>query len=85
MRLEGDHVILPPGCLREPTAVPPVRTFANGATALMAGRRMTPEAIALAAALGMTRLSVRASRPGRSLFHGNEIVSPHAAGFRPAL
>ncbi len=76
VRLEGDHVILPPGLSPGANCRPAGEDLARGATALAAGRRMTPEAIALAAALGMTRLSVRRRVRVAVFSTGNEIVSP---------
>jgi molybdopterin molybdotransferase len=50
--------------------------FAAGATALPAGRRMRPQDVALAAALGLTQVEVRRRIRVAVLSTGDEIVSP---------
>jgi molybdopterin molybdotransferase len=50
--------------------------FAEGATALPAGRRMRPQDVALAAALGLTQVVVRRRIRVAVLSTGDEIVSP---------
>jgi molybdopterin molybdotransferase len=50
--------------------------FAEGVTALPAGRRMRPQDVALAAALGLTQVEVRRRIRVAVLSTGDEIVSP---------
>lgn len=76
VRLDGDHVVLPKGLAQGANCRPAGEDLARGSRALAAGRRMTPEAIALAAALGVTRLSVRRRVRVAVFSTGNEIVSP---------
>jgi molybdopterin molybdotransferase len=84
-RIEGDGVIVPPGLRLGAN-----RRFAGedmraGALALPAGRRLSAQHIALAAALGLTKLDVR-RRVRVALFStGDEIVEPGSALPRAAL
>ena len=82
VQVEGSHVDLPPGLRRGANTRPRGEDIARGATALPAGRRLRPQDLALAAALGLTALSV--CRPVRvALFStGDELVEP---GRRPDL
>lgn len=78
VRRDGDRVILPPGLKPGTNCRPAGEDLPCGALALPAGRRITPEAVALAAALGLTHLSVR-RRPRVAVFStGDELVSPGA-------
>jgi molybdopterin molybdotransferase len=75
-RLEGDVLVAPaglkPGANRRLTG----EDVARGAVALPAGRRLGPQDVALAAAIGCTRLDVR-RRPRVAVFStGDEIVEP---------
>jgi molybdopterin molybdotransferase len=75
-RIEGDHVIVPPGLKRGAN-----RRFAGedmkaGAVALPAGRRMSVQHLALAAALGLTRLDLRRRVRVAIFSTGDEIVEP---------
>ncbi len=56
--------------------VPPARTSRSGHAALAAGRRLRPQDIALAAAFGLTQLSVRRRIRVAVFSTGNELVSP---------
>lgn len=76
VRLEGARVILPKGLTAGANCRPAGEDLAKGAVALKAGRRMTPEAIALAGALGTTRLAVRRRLRVAVFSTGEEIVSP---------
>jgi len=84
-RVEGDRVIVPPGLKLGAN-----RRFAGedmraGARALPAGRRLAVQHVALAAALGITKLDVR-RRVRVALFStGDEIVEPGSALPRAAL
>jgi molybdopterin molybdotransferase len=78
-RIEGDHVIVPPGLKRGAN-----RRFAGedmkaGAVALPAGRRMSVQHLALAAALGLTRLDLRRRVRVAIFSTGDEIVEPGSA------
>jgi molybdopterin molybdotransferase len=84
-RVDGDHVIVPPGLKRGAN-----RRFAGedikaGAVALPAGRRLSARHIALAAALGLTRLDVRRRLRVAIFSTGDEIVEPGEKLPRAAL
>ena len=78
VQVEGGHVDLPPGLRPGANTRPRGEDIAGGATALPAGRRLRPQDLALAAALGLTTLPV--CRPVRvALFStGDELVEPGA-------
>ncbi len=78
VRLDSGHVQVPPGLRRGANTRPRGEDVARGATVLRAGLRLRPQDVALAAALGVTRLPVR--RPVRmALFStGDELVEPGA-------
>ncbi|MGA9005318.1 MAG: gephyrin-like molybdotransferase Glp [Xanthobacteraceae bacterium] len=84
-RIEGDHVTVPPGLKRGAN-----RRFAGedmkaGAVALPAGRRLSVQHLALAAALGLTKLDM-CRRVRVAIFStGDEIVEPGSALPRAAL
>ncbi len=78
-RTEGDVVVLPPGL--EPGANRRLagEDIAVGAPAIPAGRRLRPQDIALAAAIGLTSLTVY-RRVRVALFStGDEVIEPGAA------
>jgi molybdopterin molybdotransferase len=77
VRLDASgNVILPSG-LRAGANVRPIgEDIAEGATALPAGRRMRPQDVALAAALGLTQIEVRRRIRVAVFSTGDEIVSP---------
>jgi molybdopterin molybdotransferase len=84
-RIDGDHVIVPPGLKRGAN-----RRFAGedikaGAVALPAGRRLSARHVALAAALGLTRLEVRRRLRVAIFSTGDEIVEPGESLPRAAL
>jgi molybdopterin molybdotransferase len=84
-RIEGDHVIVPPGLKRGAN-----RRFAGedmkaGAVALPAGRRLSVQHLALAAALGLTKLDLRRRVRVAIFSTGDEIVEPGSALPRAAL
>lgn len=76
VRLDGTSVILPQGLKAGANCRPAGEDLPRGALALAAGRQMTPETIALAAALGLSRLTVRRRVKVAIFSTGNEIVSP---------
>ena len=78
-RVEGDCVIVPPGLKRGANRRRAGEDIRAGAIALPAGRRLAVQHVALAAALGLTRLDVH-RRVRVALFStGDEIVEPGAA------
>jgi molybdopterin molybdotransferase len=75
-RIEGDRVVVPPGLRRGANRRLAGEDIRAGAVALHAGRRLTVQDIALAAALGLTKLEVY-RRVRVALFStGDEIVEP---------
>jgi molybdopterin molybdotransferase len=78
-RVDGDCVVVPPGLKRGANRRLAGEDIRLGAVALPAGRRLAVQHIALAAALGLTKLNVR-RRVRVALFStGDEIVEPGAA------
>jgi molybdopterin molybdotransferase len=80
VRIDGEgRVVLPAGLKPGANVRPAGEDIPEGRIALPAGRRLRPQDIALAAALGLTRIEVR-RRPRVAVFStGNEVVSPGAA------
>ncbi|MCZ0737833.1 molybdopterin molybdotransferase MoeA [Phreatobacter sp. AB_2022a] len=76
VRLAGERVGLPPGLKAGANCRPAGEDLARGRLALAAGRRITPEAIALIAALGLTQITVRRRVKVAIFSTGDEIVSP---------
>jgi molybdopterin molybdotransferase len=77
-REEGGAVIVPPGLARGANRRLAGEDVAAGAVALPAGRRLAPQHVAMAAAVGLTSLPVR-RRVRVALFStGDEIVEPGA-------
>jgi molybdopterin molybdotransferase len=75
-RAEGDAVVVPPGLRSGANRRLAGEDIRAGAVALPAGRRLHPQHVALAAALGFDRLGVR-RRIRVALFStGDEIVEP---------
>jgi molybdopterin molybdotransferase len=75
-RLDGAHVVVPPGLQRGANRRLAGEDIRAGAIALPAGRRLTAQDVALAAALGLTQLEVR-RRVRVALFStGDEIAEP---------
>jgi len=72
----GPHVRLPPGLRRGANTRQRGEDIRTGAVALPSGRRLRPQDIALAAALGATELPVRRRLRVAIFSTGNEIVSP---------
>jgi molybdopterin molybdotransferase len=76
VRIEGDHVVVPPGLKRGANRRLAGEDMRIGAVALPAGRRLAVQHVALAAALGLTTLNVN-RRVRVALFStGDEIVEP---------
>jgi molybdopterin molybdotransferase len=73
------RVVLPAGLKPGANVRPAGEDIAEGRVALPAGRRLRPQDIALAAALGLTRLDVRRRLRVAVFSTGNEVVSPGAA------
>ena len=76
VRREGERVTLPSGLKPGANCRPAGEDLAKGNVALRAGDPVTPEALALAAALGLTHLSVRRKVRVAVFSTGDEIVSP---------
>jgi len=84
-RVEGDAVIVPPGLKIGANRRLAGEDMRVGAVALPAGRRLAAQHVALAAALGLTELTVR-KRVRVALFStGDEIVEPGSTLPRAAL
>ena len=80
VRLEGDdQVILPPGLRHGANVRTAGEDMAPGQIALPAGRRLRPQDIGAAAALGFTTLAVRRRVRVAVFSTGDEIVEPGAA------
>ncbi|WP_163264463.1 gephyrin-like molybdotransferase Glp [Chelativorans alearense] len=73
---DADRVILPPGLKRGANVRPAGEDIAAGKTVLKAGHRMRPQDVALAAALGLTEVTVRRRIRVAVFSTGNEIVAP---------
>jgi molybdopterin molybdotransferase len=84
-RIEGDCVVVPPGLKRGANRRLAGEDIRAGAVALPAGRRLAVQHVALAAALGVTKLDVQ-RRVRVALFStGDEIVEPGSRLPRAAL
>jgi molybdopterin molybdotransferase len=84
-RIDGEHVVLPPGLKLGANRRLAGEDMHKGDVALSAGRRLAVQHVALAAALGLTKLDVR-RRIRVALFStGDEIVEPGSALPRAAL
>ena len=75
-RREDDCVIVPPGLKPGANRRLAGEDVRAGAVALPAGRRLAPQHVALAAALGLTRLPVRRRERVALFSTGDEIVEP---------
>ncbi len=77
VRIEADGTVLLPAGLQPGANVRPAgEDIAVGCAALTAGRRLRPQDIALAAAFGLTGLTVRRRIRVAVFSTGNELVSP---------
>src|SRR5271170_7415052 len=84
-RLDGDAVIVPPGLKRGANRRLAGEDMRAGAIALPAGRRLAVQHVALAAALGLTKLDLRRRVRVAIFSTGDEIVEPGSALPRAAL
>ena len=76
VRVENNKVILPQGLKRGANVRPAGEDIEQGAVALAQGKRLLPQDIALAAALGATKLLVASPARVAVFSTGNELVSP---------
>ena len=74
--LDGGQVVLPPGLRQGANARPMGEDVEAGAVALPAGRRLRPQDVALAAALGLVRLQVRSPLRVAVFSTGDEVAEP---------
>lgn len=74
--LDERTVILPPRCAKGANRRPRGEDIAQGTEALPRGRRLMPEDIGLAAALGVAELRVRRKLKAAIFSTGDEILSP---------
>jgi molybdopterin molybdotransferase len=81
-RIEDDAVVVPPGLERGANSRSAGEDVRAGAIVLPAGRRLNAPDLALAAALGATRLAVRRKLRVAVFSTGDEVVEPGIA--RPA-
>jgi molybdopterin molybdotransferase len=81
-RIEGGAVVVPPGLERGANSRSAGEDVGAGAVMLPAGRRLSAQDLALAAAQGVTRLAVRRKLKVAVFSTGDEVVEPGAA--RPA-
>jgi molybdopterin molybdotransferase len=79
VRLDGAAVIVPPGLKRGANRRLAGEDVARGAVALRAGRRMQPQDLSMAAALGLQTLAVRRRVRVAIFSTGDEIVEPGTA------
>jgi molybdopterin molybdotransferase len=75
-RRDGEQVIVPSGLKRGANTRAAGEDVAAGSLALPAGRRLTPQDVALAAALGLATLSVRRRVRVAVFSTGDEVVEP---------
>jgi len=75
-RVEGDYVIVPPGLKIGANSRLPGEDLKEGAVAIPQGRRLKPQDVALAAAVGVDRIKVRRRVKVAVFSTGNEIVEP---------
>lgn len=73
---DAGRVVLPTGLKRGANVRPAGEDVAAGQTVLKAGHRLRPQDVALAAALGFTRLELRRRIKVAVFSTGNEIVAP---------
>jgi molybdopterin molybdotransferase len=79
VRTEGGAVIVPPGLKRGANMRDAGEDVAKGSVALRAGRRLQPQDLSMAAALGLQTLTVRRRVRVAIFSTGDEIVEPGAA------
>jgi molybdopterin molybdotransferase len=78
VRVDGDAVVVPPGLKLGANRRLAGEDIAKGAVALPAGRRLAARDLALAAAIGATKLSVRRRLRVALFSTGDEVVEPGA-------
>jgi molybdopterin molybdotransferase len=78
VRTEGGVVIVPPGLRRGANMRDAGEDVAKGSVALRAGRRLQPQDLSMAAALGLRELKVRRRVRVAIFSTGDEIVEPGA-------
>lgn len=78
VRTEGSAVIVPPGLKRGANMRDAGEDVPKGAIALRAGRRLQPQDVSMAAALGLRELQVRRHVRVAIFSTGDEIVEPGA-------
>jgi len=78
VRTEGGAVIVPPGLKRGANMREAGEDVPKGSVALRAGRRLQPQDLSMAAALGLTELPVRRRVRVAIFSTGDEIVEPGA-------
>lgn len=78
VRVEGAAVVVPPGLKRGANRRLAGEDVARGAVALRAGRRLQPQDLSMAAALGLQTLPVRRRVRVAIFSTGDEIVEPGA-------
>jgi molybdopterin molybdotransferase len=83
VRIDGDAVVLPPGLKRGANTRLAGEDIASGKVAIAAGRRLQPADVALAAALGLSQLSVR-RRVRVALFSTGNEIAPQGKPLPPA-
>ena len=84
-RIDGEHVVVPAGLKRGANRRLAGEDMRKGAIALPAGRRLAVQHVALAAALGLTRLNVHRRLRVALFSTGDEIVEPGTTLPRAAL
>jgi molybdopterin molybdotransferase len=77
-RVEGDEVVVPAGLARGANLRSAGEDIRQGAFALPVGRRLSPQDIALLAALGISQIPVRRLLRAALFSTGDEIVEPGA-------
>lgn len=75
-RLDGDAVVLPPGLPRGANVRVAGEDAASGSPVLTSGRRIVPQDIALLAALGIERVTVRRRLKVAVFSTGDEVLPP---------
>lgn len=85
VRAEPDAVTLPQGLKRGANVRPAGEDIGAGEIALAKGKRLMPQDVALAAALGATHLSVSARARVAVFSTGNELVSPGESQTPPQI
>jgi molybdopterin molybdotransferase len=84
-RADGAHVIVPPGLKRGANCRAAGEDVRRGHLLLPAGRRLAAQHVALAAAVGLSRIEVRRRVRVAVFSTGDEIVEPGGARPSPAL